>query len=152
MFLLGTLFLIRTISQKMFLIRTFHIKYIEKKFFLVNELFYSWNKKFRYTFLTKNVPHHLIPLNLKVQIFSIGNNKVITILKNCRLFLLGTLFLIRTVSEKMFLIRTFAIKYMENLKISVNGHFLCLNKKIISWVLIKKCSLTHDTLKSVGSR
>ena len=137
MFLLGTLFLIRTISQKMFLIRTFHIKCIEKKFFLVNGLFYSWNKKFRYTSLAKNVPHHLIPLNLKVQIFSISNKKVITILKNCRLFVLGTLFLIRTVSEKMFLIRTFAIKYMENKKISVNGHFLCLNKKFFHEFLLK---------------
>ena len=108
------------------------MKHIEKNLFLVNGLFYSSNKKFRYTSLAKNVPHHLIPLNLKVQIFSISNKKVITILKNCRLFLLGTLFLIRTVSEKMFLIRTFAIKYMENLKKSVNGHFLCLNKKILS--------------------
>ena len=89
---------------------------MEKNFFLVNRLFYSWNKKFRYTSLTKNVPHHLIPLNLKVQIFSICNNKVITFLKNHRLFLLGTVFLIRTVSKKMFLIRTFYVKYIENKK------------------------------------
>ena len=127
MFLLGALFLIITTSQKMFLIRTFYVKYIEIEIFLVNRLFYSKNKKFRYTSLTKNVPHHLIPLNLKVQIFSICNNKVITFLKIARLFLLGTLFLIRTVSEKMFLIRTIYVKYIENKKNSVNGHFLCLN-------------------------
>ena len=152
MFLLGTLFLIRTIRQKMFLIRTFHRKYIEKKFFLVNRLFYSWNKKFRYTSLTKNVPHQSIPLNPKVQIFTICNNWVIKFLKIGRLLLLGTLFPIRTTSEKMFLIRTPYAKYIENKKFLVNEYFLYLNWKTSSCVRIKKSSLTHGTLISSGSR
>ena len=101
-----------------------------KKSFLVNGLFYSSNKKFRYISLTKNVLRHLIPLNLKVQIFSICNNKVIALLKITRLFLLGSLFLIRTVSEKMFLIRTFHIIYIEKNYFLINYVFSCFKFKI----------------------
>jgi hypothetical protein len=45
LFVLGTLFLIRTASKKMFLKRTVYIKYREKKCFLVNEHFFYQNLK-----------------------------------------------------------------------------------------------------------
>ena len=45
LFVLRALFLKRTASEKMFLKRTVYIKYIEKKFFLVNECFFYLNLK-----------------------------------------------------------------------------------------------------------
>ena len=62
-----------------------------------------WTSKFRYTSLTINVPYQSRRYNRRVQIFTIYNNWVTEFLKMTWLFLLGTLFLIRTVSEKMFL-------------------------------------------------
>ena len=132
MFLLGGLFLIRTTSQKMFLIRTLHIKYMEKYFFLVNKLFWIWTWKFWHTSGTKNVPYHSRSYNSTVEIFSISYNQVITILKITRLFLLGPLCLIRTSSENMILIRTVYLNYIEKNVFLVNKLFPCLNLKIPS--------------------
>ncbi len=67
-----------------------------------------------------------------------------------RLFLLGTVFLIRTASEKMFLIRTDHVKYIEKQNFLLNGLFLCLNLKISFRVRIEKGSLTDGTLTSSG--
>ena len=67
-----------------------------------------------------------------------------------RLFLLGTVFLIRTASEKMFLIRTDHVKYIEKKDFLLNGLFLCLNWKISFRARIEKCSLTDGTLTSSG--
>ena len=67
-----------------------------------------------------------------------------------RLFLLGTVFLIRTASEKMFLIRTDNVKYIEKKDFLLNGLFLCLNWKISFRARIEKCSLTDGTLTSSG--
>jgi hypothetical protein len=69
-------------------------------------------------------------------------------LKMFRLFLLGTVFLIRTASEKMFLIRTDHVKYIEKQNSLLNGLFLYLNLKISFCVRIEKCSLTDGTLTS----
>ncbi len=71
-------------------------------------------------------------------------------LKMFRLFLLGTVFLIRTASEKMFLIRTDHVKYMEKENFSLNGLFLYLNSKISFRVRVEKCFLTDGTLTSSG--
>jgi hypothetical protein len=67
-----------------------------------------------------------------------------------RLFLLGTVFLIRTASEKMFLIRTDRVKYIEKKDFLLNGLFLWLNWKISFRARIEKCSLTDGTLTSSG--
>ncbi len=67
-----------------------------------------------------------------------------------RLFLLGTVFLIRTASKKMFLIRTDHVKYMEKENFLLNGLFLYLNSKISFHVRIEKCFLTDGTLTSSG--
>jgi len=67
-----------------------------------------------------------------------------------RLFLLGTVFLIRTASEKVFLIGTARVKYMGKKILSLNELFLCLNLKISFRVRIKKCSLIDGTLTSSG--
>ncbi len=75
----------------------------------------------------KIVPYVLLHKDPKVQIFPIYNNQVIKFLKMTYLFLLGTLFLIRTTSEKMFLIRTLHVKYIENKKYQVNEDFPHLN-------------------------
>jgi hypothetical protein len=71
-------------------------------------------------------------------------------LKMFRLSLLGTVFLIRTASEKMFLIRTDHVKYMEKENFSLNGLFLYLNSKVSFRVRIEKCSLADGTLTSSG--
>jgi hypothetical protein len=76
---------------------------------------------------TKNVPYVLLHKDPKVQIFPIYNNWVIKFLKMTFLFLLGTLFLNRTASEKMFLIRTDRVKYIEKKDFSLNELFLRLN-------------------------
>ena len=135
----------------MFLIRTAYVKYIEKKEFFLNEPFEIRNWDFRYTPGTKNVLYHSRSYNPKVQIFPIWNERVIKLLKVARLFLLGTMFLIRTTSQKMFLIRTVYVKYIENKQFSVNGHYLSLNDKISLCVRHKKCSFTDDRLISSGS-
>ncbi len=61
-----------------------------------------------------------------------------------RLFLLGTLFLIRTASEKVFLIGTTHVKYVGNKILSLNELFSCPNMKIFLYVRDKKCSLTNE--------
>jgi hypothetical protein len=66
------------------------------------------------------------------------------------LFLLGTMFLIRTASEKMFLIRTDHVKYIVKKGFLLNELFLYLNWKISFHLPIKKCSLTDGTLTSRG--
>ncbi len=71
-------------------------------------------------------------------------------LKMFLLFLLGTVFLIRTASEKMFLIRTDHVKYIEKQNFLLNGLFLCLNLKISFHVRNEKCSLTDGMLTSSG--
>jgi hypothetical protein len=75
--------------------------------------FVIWTWKFWYTLGTKNFPHQSRSYNPKVQIFSINNNWIIKFKKMTPLFVLGTLFLIRTASKKMFLKRTVYIKYIE---------------------------------------
>ena len=85
--------------------------------------FYTKTWEFWYVSGTKNVPYQSRSYNPKVQIFSIYNNWVIQVLKLTLLFLLGTLFLIRTASEKIFLIRTIYVKYIENKIFLVNELF-----------------------------
>ncbi len=135
----------------MFLKRTVYVKYIEKNEFLVNGFFVVWTWEFLYTPGTKNVPHQSRSYNPKVQIFSINNNWVIKFKKMTPLFFLGTLFLIRTASEKLFLIRTAYIKYIEKNFFLVNEHFFYLNLKIVLCFRHKKCSLVDVTLTSSGS-
>ncbi len=67
------------------------------------------------------------------------------------LFVLGTLFLIRTASEKMFLKRTVYIKYIEKNFFLVNEYFFYLNLKIVLCFRHKKCSLIDVALTSRGS-
>ncbi len=67
------------------------------------------------------------------------------------LFVLGTLFLIRTASEKMFLKGTVHIKYIEKNIFLVNEYFFYLNLKIFLCFRHKKCSLLDVTLTSSGS-
>jgi hypothetical protein len=110
-----------------------------------------WTWKFSYTFGTKNVPHWSRSYNPKVQIFSIYNNRVIKFLKMTPLFVLGTVFLKRTASEKMFLKRTVHIKYIEKKSFLVNECFFYLNLKIFLYFHHKKCSLIYVTLTSSGS-
>ncbi len=83
---------------------------MENEKFLVNELFSTKNSKFRNSSEIKNIPCQSRSYNRKVQIFPINDNKIMGFLKMSRLFLLGTVFLIRTVSEKMFLTRTDHVK------------------------------------------
>ncbi len=71
-------------------------------------------------------------------------------IKTLSLVLLGTLFLIRTASEKMFLIRTDHVKYIEKQNFLPNGLSLYLNLKISFRVRIEKCSLTDGMLTSSG--
>ena len=65
--------------------------------------------------------------NPQVQIFSAQIGRVIQFLKLNSMFLLGTLFLIRSTNKKMFLIGTIHIKYMKNKIFLVNEHFLGLD-------------------------
>jgi hypothetical protein len=108
------------------------------------------SSKFRDSSEIKNIPCHSRSYNPKVQIFPIDNDYVMKFLKMFLLFLLGTVFLIRTASEKMFLIRTDHVKYIEKQNFLLNGLFLCLNLKISFRVRIEKCSLTDGTLTSSG--
>ena len=71
--------------------------------------------------------------------------------KNMYLFELGTLYLIRTASKKMFLIRTHSRKYIEKKTFSVNETFLCFNIEISFCFRYINCSLTDRALKSSGS-
>jgi hypothetical protein len=113
--------------------------------------FVIWTWKFSYTPGTKNVPHQSRSYNPKVQIFSINNNWVIKFKKMTPLFFLGTLFLKRTASEKMFLKRTVYIKYIEKKFFLVNECFYDLNLKFFLCLHHKKCSLIDVTLTSSGS-
>jgi hypothetical protein len=108
------------------------------------------SSKFRDSSEIKNIPCQSRSYNPKVQIFPIDNDYVMKFLKMFLLFLLGTVFLIRTASEKMFLIRTDHVKYIEKQNFLLNGLFLCLNLKISFRVRIEKCSLTDGTLTSSG--
>ncbi len=60
------------------------------------------------------------------------------------LFLLGTVFLIRTAGKKMFLTRTDHVKYIEKQYCLLNRLFLRLNFKTSFRVRIEKCSLTDE--------
>lgn len=113
--------------------------------------FHVWIKEFWYSSFTKNVPRRSRSFDPKVQIFSIWNGWVIPFPKFIFLFLLGTMCLIRTASKKMFLIRTFHVKYIEKNYFPVNEGFPYLNLNFFFYFLYKKCSSIYDTWTSSGS-
>ena len=71
------------------------------------------NLKFLNSSITKNVPYYSRSFNPEVQIFSNHFDWDIQFRKITWVFELGPLCLIRTTSEKMFLIRTHTRKYIE---------------------------------------
>jgi len=66
-------------------------------------------------------------------------------------FVFLTMFLTRTVSQKMFQIRTLHRFCVESLKNSVSGTFSCQNLKILKHFWNKKCSSWLGEFKSKGS-
>jgi hypothetical protein len=101
--------------------------------------------------MTKNVPYCSMSFNPEVQIFSNPFDWDIQFKKISSMFELGPLCLIRTASEKMFLIRTNSRKYIEKKNFLVNETFSCFNFKISFSFRYRKCFLIRPGLISSGS-